>query len=118
MLILINADCQRKKGGRRPSGVSVNKASVGEDPSATLLSALLDQVADPSMQKQARTVLDALFEILGDSIRGCLGLLVYTLSDLLDIMPFKVRAVIISAHASGNAFLPYFEANIRGLAPF
>ena len=88
-----------------------------------LLPALLNQVADPSTQKQACTALNAFPEILGDHIKEYPELLMRTFSGLLDTTPITVKAVVVSAissaaHASGNAFLPYFEATIQRLAPF
>ena len=93
---------------------------------STLCLVLLNQVADLSSQKQACTALDALLEILeilGDSIKEHLELLMHTLSGLLDTAPINVETVVVIAissvvHTSGNAFPPYFEATIRRLATF
>lgn len=89
-----------------------------------LCTALLSEVPDPAIQRQACTALDALLEILGDIIKAYLDMLMQTLSGLLDTAPLKVKAVVVggaigsAAHASGNTFVPYFEATIRRRAPF
>ena len=90
---------------------------------STLVPALMSLVADPVTQRTACTALDALLEILGDTIGNYLQLLMETLSGLLDTAPVKVKAVVTgaigsAAHASQAAFLPYFPTTMQRLSPF
>ncbi|KAH8108280.1 ARM repeat-containing protein [Phellopilus nigrolimitatus] len=90
---------------------------------AALVPALMQLVADPVTQRTACTALDALLEVLGETIGIYLHLLMETLSGLLDTAPVKVKAVVTgaigsAAHASRAAFLPYFPSIMQRLSPF
>lgn len=74
-------------------------------------------VNDPVTQRSACTALDALLEVLGDSIDQYLPLLMERLVVLLDSAPTSVKSVVIgaigsAAHASKEKFLPYFQPSM------
>lgn len=80
-------------------------------------------VNDPATQKAAVTALDALLEILHDSIDQYLHLIMERLAILLESAPISVKSVIIgaigsAAHASKEKFLPYFEPTIQKFQHF
>lgn len=73
--------------------------------------ALID---DPATQRSACTALDALLEILQDVIGQYLPLIMSRLGGLLETAPIPVKSVVTgaigsAAHASKEAFLPYFN---------
>lgn len=75
---------------------------------------------DPVTQRNACTALDALLEIMRDSIPQYLPLVMEKFVGLLDTVPISVKTVIIgaigsTAHASGEKFLPYFQPTIDRL---
>lgn len=75
---------------------------------------------DPVTQRAACTAFDALLEIMGDTIHKYLPLIMERFVGLLDVVPIPVKAVIIgaigsAAHASGDKFLPYFQATVDRL---
>ena len=83
----------------------------------------MDLITDPITQRSACTALDALLEILQDSIDQYLPLIMERLAILLDSAPLNVKAVVAGAigsasHASKGNFLPYFDPTIKRLAPF
>lgn len=80
-------------------------------------------VNDPATQKNAVTALDAVLEILHDSIDQYLQLIMERLAVLLESAPMSVQSVIIgaigsAAHASKEKFLPYFEPTMRKFQHF
>ena len=90
---------------------------------STIVPALMRLFADSSTQRTACTALDALLEVLGDTIGQYLQLLMETLSGLLDTAPTKVKAVVTgaigsAAYASKSAFLPYFNQTMQRMGPF
>jgi hypothetical protein len=77
---------------------------------------------DPVTQRSACTAFDALLEIMGDSINQYLPVVMERFVGLLDTAPTSVKSVIIgaigsAAHASGEKFLPYFQATMDRLKP-
>jgi hypothetical protein len=75
---------------------------------------------DPTTQRSACTALDALLEILGDNIHIYLSVIMERFANLLEVAPIDVKPVIIgaigsAAHASGDKFLPYFQATMDRL---
>jgi hypothetical protein len=83
----------------------------------------MNLINDPVTQRSACTALDALLEILQDSIGQYLPLIMDRLAILLDSAPLNVKAVVAGAigsasHASKANFLPYFDPTIKRLAPF
>lgn len=77
---------------------------------------------DPVTQRSACTAFDALLEIMGDSIHQYLPLVMGRFVGLLETAPISVKSVIIGAigsasHASGEKFLPYFQATVDRLTP-
>ncbi|KAI6167404.1 ARM repeat-containing protein [Pisolithus thermaeus] len=89
----------------------------------TLIPAIMNLVHDPKTQRSACTALDALLEILQDSIDQYLGLIMEQLASLLDTAPIPVKTVVTgaigsAAHASKSKFLPYFEPTMNRLQHF
>lgn len=83
----------------------------------------MNLIDDPTTQRSACTALDALLEILHESIDQYLPLIMERLGSLLTSAPIPVKAVVTgaigsAAHASGPRFLPYFQPTITHLAPF
>lgn len=75
---------------------------------------------DPVTQRAACTAFDALLEVMGDAIHKYLPLVMERFVGLLDTAPASVKSVIIgaigsAAHASGEKFLPYFQATMERL---
>jgi importin-4 len=75
---------------------------------------------DPTTQRSACTALDALLEILGDSIHIYLPVIMERFAHLLESAPISVKPVVIgaigsAAHASGEKFLPYFQETMERL---
>ena len=84
------------------------------------LQVLMQLLDDPVTQRSACTAFDALLEIMGDAIHKYLPLIMERFVGLLDAAPNPVKAVIIgaigsAAHASGDKFLPYFQATVDRL---
>ena len=80
-------------------------------------------VNDPVTQRSACTALDALLEVLGDSIDQYLPLLMERLVVLLDSAPTSVKSVVIgaigsAAHASKEKFLLYFQPSMERFKHF
>ena len=80
-------------------------------------------VNDDATQRAACTALDALLEVLGDTIEQYLSLLMDRLTGLLDTAPLKVKAVVTgaigsAAHASKSKFTPYFQPTMEKLKHF
>lgn len=80
-------------------------------------------VNDEVTQRAACTALDALLEILGDTIEKYLDILMARLSGLLETAPLKVKAVVTgaigsAAHASKSKFTPYFQPTMEKLKHF
>ncbi|KAI6149260.1 ARM repeat-containing protein [Pisolithus tinctorius] len=89
----------------------------------TLIPAIMNLVHDPTTQRSACTALDALLEILQDTIDQYLGLIMEQLAGLLDTAPIAVKTVVTgaigsAAHASKSKFLPYFEPTMNRLQHF
>ncbi|KAK9473547.1 armadillo-type protein [Dipodascopsis tothii] len=90
-----------------------------------LVFGLMD-TTDPKVGKAACTALDAILEPMDkDVITGYLPTLMERLLGLLNqpSNDVEVKGTIISAigsaaHASGSAFLPYFEASVRSFEPY
>ncbi|KZS99884.1 ARM repeat-containing protein [Laetiporus sulphureus 93-53] len=81
---------------------------------AVLVPTIMRLVNDPVTQRQACTALDALLEIMHESIEQYLPLIMEQLVGLLDSAPIPVKSVVIgalgsAAHASHEKFLPYFQ---------
>jgi len=75
---------------------------------------------DPVTQRATCTAFDALLEIMGDTIHPYLPLIMERFVSLLDTAPISIKSVIIgaigsAAHASGDKFLPYFNATMERL---
>ena len=86
------------------------------------LQVLMHLLDDPVTQRTTCTALDALLEIMGDSILQYLPLVMERFVGLLDTVPIPVKSVIIgaigsTAHASGEKFLPYFQPTVDRLKP-
>jgi importin-4 len=84
---------------------------------------LMTLVDDPLTQRAACTALDALLEILHDSIDQYLQLIMERLAGLLDTAPIAVKSVVTgaigsAAHASKQKFLPYFQPTMNRLQHF
>ena len=80
-------------------------------------------VQDPQTQRQACTALDGLLEILHDDIKQYLQLIMERLSGLLETAPIQVKTVVMgaigsAAHASKEAFLPYFQPTMERVKHF
>ena len=90
---------------------------------AVLVPALMQMGTNPDTQRSACTAVDALPEILGDTIGDYMSILMETLAGLLDSAPIKVKSVVTgaigsAAHASKGAFLPYFQTTMQKMSPF
>ncbi|KAK7030669.1 importin N-terminal domain-containing protein [Favolaschia claudopus] len=90
---------------------------------AVLVPAIMTLVNDPNTQRSACTALDALLEILHDHISLYLPGIMECLGSLLVDAPIPVKSVVIgaigsAAHASKEAFLPYFESTMTHLQHF
>ncbi|TFK52121.1 ARM repeat-containing protein [Heliocybe sulcata] len=90
---------------------------------ATLVPMIMQLVNDPATQRSACTALDALLEIMHDSIDQYLGLIMERLAVLLDSAPLSVKAVVTgaigsAAHASKDKFLPYFQPTMDRIKHF
>lgn len=80
-------------------------------------------VNDPMTQRSACTALDALLEILGDTIDQYMQLIMERLVGLLETAPNPVKSVVIgavgsAAHASKEKFLPYFQPTMERFKHF
>jgi importin-4 len=83
----------------------------------------MNLVNDSATQKSACTALDALLEILGDSIDQYLNLIMERLAGLLETAPIAIKGSITgaigsAAHASKEKFLPYFQPTMQRLEQF
>ncbi|EPQ56762.1 ARM repeat-containing protein [Gloeophyllum trabeum ATCC 11539] len=90
---------------------------------AVLVPTIMQLVNDPATQRSACTALDALLEIMHDSIDQYLGLIMERLAVLLDSAPLPVKAVVTgaigsAAHASKEKFLPYFVPTMDRIKHF
>ncbi|PPQ67700.1 hypothetical protein CVT24_002756, partial [Panaeolus cyanescens] len=90
---------------------------------SALIPSIMNLIDDPTTQRSACTALDALLEIMHESIEQYLPLIMERLGGLLTSAPIPVKAVVTgaigsAAHASGPRFLPYFQPTITHLAPF
>jgi hypothetical protein len=88
-----------------------------------IIQVIMNLVNDPETQKSACTALDALLEILGDSIDQYLHLIMERLAGLLETGPLSVKgsvtgAIGSAAHASKEKFLPYFQPTMDRLQHF
>ena len=84
---------------------------------------IMNLINDPATQKTACTALDAVLEILQDTIDQYLQLIMERLGGLLETAPLQVKAVVTgaigsAAHASRERFLPYFQPTMNHLAHF
>lgn len=89
---------------------------------ATLLPLIMDLINDNDTQKNACTALDALLEVMGDSIAQYLPAIMERLSSLLGSAPLAVKATVTgaigsAAHASKEQFLPYFAHTMQSMQP-
>lgn len=80
---------------------------------AVLVPTIMQLVNDPVTQRNACTALDALLEVLHETIGTYLDMIMQQMVGLLDTAPPSVKSVVIgaigsAAHASGDKFLPYF----------
>lgn len=87
------------------------------------LQIIMQLVNDPVTQRAACTALDALLEVLGDSIDQYLELLMQRLAGLLESAPIPVKSVVIgaigsAAHASKEKFLTYFQHSMEHFKQF
>lgn len=83
----------------------------------------MNLINDEVTQRTACTALDALLEIMQDSIDQYLQLIMERLAVLLTTAPLKVKAVVTgaigsAAHASKDKFLPYFQDTMHHIANF
>jgi hypothetical protein len=83
----------------------------------------MNLVNDTATQKSACTALDALLEILGESIDQYLNLIMERLAGLLETAPLTIKGSITgaigsAAHASKEKFLPYFHPTMQRLQHF
>ncbi|KZT21128.1 ARM repeat-containing protein [Neolentinus lepideus HHB14362 ss-1] len=90
---------------------------------AVLVPMIMQLVNDPATQRSACTALDALLEIMHESIDQYLGLIMERLAVLLDSAPLSVKAVVTgaigsAAHASKEKFLPYFQPTMDRIKHF
>ncbi|KDQ49200.1 hypothetical protein JAAARDRAFT_43038 [Jaapia argillacea MUCL 33604] len=90
---------------------------------SVLVPAIMALVSDPATQRSACTALDALLEIMQDSIDQYLSLIMQHLTGLLETAPMPVKAVVTgaigsAAHASKEGFLPYFQPTMEHLKHF
>lgn len=89
---------------------------------ATLLPLIMDLINNPETQKNACTALDSLLEVMGDEIAQYLPAIMERMSSLLDTAPLPVKATVTgaigsAAHASKEAFLPYFTQTMQRMQP-
>ncbi|KAF8159659.1 armadillo-type protein [Crassisporium funariophilum] len=90
---------------------------------AILVPSIMNLINDPATQRSACTALDALLEILHDTIDQYLQLIMERLAGLLETAPLPVKAVVTgaigsAAHASKERFLPYFQPTMNHLSHF
>ncbi|KAI0925226.1 hypothetical protein AcW1_007090 [Taiwanofungus camphoratus] len=90
---------------------------------AVLVPTIMQLVNDPMTQRSACTALDALLEILGDTIDQYMQLIMERLVGLLETAPNPVKSVVIgavgsAAHASKEKFLPYFQPTMERFKHF
>ncbi|KAF8202536.1 armadillo-type protein [Pholiota molesta] len=90
---------------------------------AALVPSIMNLINDPATQRSACTALDALLEILHDTIELYLQLIMERLAGLLESAPIAVKSVVTgaigsAAHASKERFLPYFQPTMNHLANF
>ncbi|KAF9525156.1 armadillo-type protein [Crepidotus variabilis] len=90
---------------------------------AALVPAIMNLINDEVTQRTACTALDALLEIMQESIDQYLQLIMTRLAGLLETAPVKVKAVVTgaigsAAHASKDKFLPYFQPTMHHIANF
>ncbi|KJA23606.1 hypothetical protein HYPSUDRAFT_583175 [Hypholoma sublateritium FD-334 SS-4] len=90
---------------------------------AVLVPSIMNLINDPLTQRTACTALDALLEILHDTIELYLQLIMERLAGLLETAPIAVKSVVTgaigsAAHASKERFLPYFQPTMNHLATF
>ena len=84
---------------------------------------IMELVNDPATQRTACAALDAVLEILADSIDQYLALIMERLAGLLETAPIAVKSVIVgaigsAAHASKEKFLPYFAQTMNRFQHF
>jgi hypothetical protein len=89
---------------------------------ATLLPLIMDLINHSDTQKNACTALDSLLEVMGDVIAQYLPAIMERLSNLLETAPLPVKATVTgaigsAAHASKEAFLPYFTQTMQRMQP-
>lgn len=90
---------------------------------AVLIPAIMNLINDAATQRTACTALDALLEIMQESIDQYLQLIMERLAGLLETAPLSVKAVVTgaigsAAHASKDRFLPYFQPTMNHIAAF
>ncbi|KZT64595.1 ARM repeat-containing protein [Daedalea quercina L-15889] len=90
---------------------------------AVLVPTIMQLVNDPVTQRNACTALDALLEVMHDTIGMYLEMIMQQMVGLLDTAPMPVKSVVIgaigsAAHASGEKFLPYFPSIMDRLKHF
>ena len=83
---------------------------------------LIQLLDDPVTQRSACATFDSLLQIMEDSINQYLPVVMERFVGLLDTAPTSAKLDIISAigsvaHASGENFLPYFQATVDHLKP-
>jgi hypothetical protein len=88
-----------------------------------LIPAIMNLINDAATQRTACTALDALLEIMQESIDQYLQLIMERLAGLLETAPISVKAVVTgaigsAAHASKDRFLPYFQPTMNHIAVF
>ncbi|KAK0556623.1 hypothetical protein OC846_001068 [Tilletia horrida] len=90
---------------------------------ATFLPALMDLINKPETQKQGCVAIDSLLECMdAESISQYLPSIMERLSVLLETADIKVKATVTgaigsAAHASKEAFLPYFPRVVELMTP-
>ncbi|UZJ51765.1 hypothetical protein CBS101457_001085 [Exobasidium rhododendri] len=89
---------------------------------ATLLPLIMDLINNNDTQKNACTALDSLLEVIGEDIAQYLPAIMERLSNLLETAPLPVKATVTgaigsAAHASKEAFLPYFTQTMQRMQP-
>ena len=87
------------------------------------LQSIMNLINDPATQRTACTALDALLEILHDTIELYLQLIMERLAGLIETAPLPVKSVVIgaigsAAHASQERFLPYFQPTMNHFQQF
>ncbi|KAJ7066648.1 armadillo-type protein [Mycena amicta] len=88
-----------------------------------LVPGIMALINDADTQRSACTALDALLEILHDHIGLYLAGIMQHLTGLLVTAPISVKSVVIgaigsAAHASKDAFMPYFQPIMERLQNF